>query len=79
VSDHVPIVARSTLLAAAAKALDEETSQLLADCEARESRLTEWERGFVQSLRERVDAGRGLSTKQAEMLDEIWERATARG
>ena len=33
---------------------DEEYLQLVDDCEARESRLTDWERGFVASIRERL-------------------------
>ena len=43
--------------------------QMIADCEARESRLSEWESEFIQSLRERIDAGRSLTDKQAETLD----------
>ncbi len=53
--------------------------QMVADCEARESRLTEWEADFIQSLRERIDAGRGLTDRQAEMLDRVWTRATHKG
>ncbi|NNM65942.1 MAG: hypothetical protein HKL99_15285 [Burkholderiales bacterium] len=52
---------------------------LVRDCELRESRLTEWERGFVESIRTRLDAGAGLTMKQTETLDGIWERITARG
>lgn len=53
--------------------------QMVADCEARESRLTEWESEFIQSLRERIDAGRSLTDKQAETLDRVWTRATHKG
>ena len=53
--------------------------QMVADCEARESRLTEWEADFIQSLRERIDAGRGVTDRQAEMLDRVWTRATSKG
>lgn len=52
---------------------------LLDDCEKREARLTDWERGFVDSLREQIAAGRRPTTKQIDTLDNIWERATARG
>ena len=52
---------------------------LVEDCEARESRLTDWERDFVDSVRRQLEAGRALSKKQADTLDEIWESATARG
>lgn len=52
---------------------------LLDDCEQRESRLTDWERGFVDSLRKQIEAGRRPSAKQIDALDNVWERATARG
>ena len=52
---------------------------LLADCEQRESRLTEWERDFVDSLRRHFEHDRCPSQKQIDTLDGIWERATARG
>lgn len=53
--------------------------QLLDDCEKREERLTDWERGFVDSLRRQIEQGRRPSVKQVETLDSIWERVTARG
>jgi hypothetical protein len=56
--------------------------QLIEDCEHRESRLTDWERTFIDDLRRSIELG-NRPTKgpngQAEKLDEIWERATAKG
>lgn len=52
---------------------------MLDDCEKREERLTDWERGFVDSLRRQIEQGRRPSAKQVETLDNCWERATARG
>jgi len=52
---------------------------MLDDCEKRESRLTDWERGFVDSLRSQLERDRRPSAKQTETLDNIWERATSRG
>lgn len=52
---------------------------LLDDCEEREARLTDWERGFVDSLRDQIAAGRRPTPKQIDTLDNIWERATKRG
>lgn len=52
---------------------------LLDDCEKREERLTDWERGFVDSLRSQIENGRRPSAKQIVVLDDVWERATARG
>lgn len=57
----------------------DEHLQLLHDCELRENRLTDWERGFVDSLHRQIEQGRRPSPKQIETLDTIWERATAQG
>lgn len=56
-----------------------EYQQLIDDCEARESRLTDWDRDFIDSIKLRLSSGTPLSPKQIEKLDEIWERATSRG
>lgn len=57
----------------------DEYMTLVDDCEQRESRLTEWEAGFVDSIKKRLEAAIPLSTKQVETLDKIWERVTAKG
>jgi len=53
--------------------------QMVADCEAREARLSDWERGFVDSIGTHLGAGRTLTEKQADTLEAIWNRATERG
>jgi hypothetical protein len=53
--------------------------QLIDDCEKRESRLTDWERTFIDSIKAQLERGRALTPNQTDTLDEIWERATARG
>jgi hypothetical protein len=60
-------------------AWSDEYLRMIADCEARESRLTDWERTFIDSIKARIDRGQVLTPKQTETLDAIWERATARG
>ncbi len=52
---------------------------MIDDCESRESRLTEWEVGFCDSLRKQIEAGKMPTPKQIESLNKVWERATARG
>ena len=52
----------------------DEIEQMLADCEARESRLTDWERGFIDSIRNSFDVGRGLTEKQDDALERIWNK-----
>lgn len=56
-----------------------EHAQMIEDCEARESRLSDWERQFIDSIGEQISAGRSLSPKQAEILDRIWDKATTKG
>ena len=53
--------------------------QQIEDCERRESRLTEWEASFIDSLRAQIEKGVRPSYKQLDTLDRIWDRATARG
>ncbi len=56
-----------------------EIDQMLKDCETRESRLTDWERTFIDSLRNWVDGGCGVTKRQQGTLEAIWEKATAKG
>ena len=53
--------------------------QQVEDCEKRESRLTDWERTFVDSIRSQIEQGLRPTQKQIEMLDRVWEHATLRG
>ena len=57
----------------------DEHLQMVTDCEARESRLSEWEAGFIDSIRRQLARGRALTERQAETLDRIWNKATERG
>lgn len=54
----------------------EDHQQMVQDCENRESKLTDWERTFIDYISAQLADGRRLSEKQAERLDEIWERLT---
>lgn len=54
----------------------DEHLQMVDDCENRESKLTDWERSFVDSIKDQLGRSRALSDKQAETLDRIWERVT---
>ncbi len=57
----------------------DEWLDMIDDCEDRESQLSEWEAGFIDSIREWVEKGRSLSPKQDEALTRIWDRVTSRG
>ena len=59
--------------------MSDETETMLDDIEVREDQLSDWERGFIDSLRERVDNQRSLTEKQEDVLDRIWNRVTEKG
>ncbi len=56
-----------------------EQAQMIEDCELRESRLSNWEANFIDSISRQLAEGRNLTLNQSNTLDEIWERATAKG
>lgn len=57
----------------------DEYLEMINDCEDRESRLNEWECGFIESIRERIENNWPLSAKQIEKLVAIWDNATEKG
>lgn len=57
----------------------DEYMQLVNDCEQRESRLTEWEATFIDSIKDQLGRARPLSAKQIETLEKVWDRATSKG
>lgn len=54
----------------------DEYLQMVEDCTNRESKLSEWEVGFIDSITHRIEDGKILTAKQIEKLDAIWERVT---
>ena len=54
----------------------EDHSQMITDCENRESKLSDWERSFIDSISMQMSSGGWLTEKQSETLDKIWERVT---
>lgn len=57
----------------------DEILQMIQDCESRESKLTDWERGFIESIQSQLAKGKSLSPKQDEKLSSIWEKITEDG
>jgi hypothetical protein len=57
----------------------DECRTMIGDCMARESKLTDWERQFIDSIESWIDKGQMISLKQNFLLEEIWERVTAPG
>lgn len=36
--------------------------------------LTPWESEFIESIKDRMEGGRGLTSNQADCLSKIWDR-----
>ena len=54
-----------------------EQEQMIEDCQQRESRLSDWERKFIDDIDQRLGVGgESLSEKQADKLESIWDRVT---
>ena len=56
-----------------------ERKTLVADWEDRVGRRSDWVRQFIDSLSRQLAAGRALTQKQSDTLDDVWERVTAKG
>lgn len=54
----------------------EEVTAQIEDCEKRESKLSDWERQFIDSVSLQRSKGKSLTRKQLQTLDDIWERIT---
>lgn len=57
----------------------EDCEQMIQDCEKRETRMTDWEQEFCDSLSQQIGCGRSLSVKQMDVLGRIWDKVTAKG
>lgn len=55
---------------------EEEILQMIEDCENRESKLSEWEQGFIESISVQLGRGGSLTSKQKDKLEAIWNRIT---
>lgn len=42
-------------------------------------RLSDWEMGFMESIRSRIDSGQGLTDGQRTKLDQIFEKVSNQG
>lgn len=59
------------------KAWQQEYISMIEDCMDNDSRLTDWERKFLDSLLDRLDGDdQYLTTGQIEKLEQIYEKVT---
>lgn len=57
----------------------EDHHEMIEDCLDRESRMSDWEEEFIESLEEWLANGKTLTERQAEKLEDVWERVTKNG
>lgn len=50
--------------------------KMVEDCENRESMLSEWEAGFIESVGNQLAEQQRISPKQIETLEKIWDKVT---
>jgi hypothetical protein len=55
---------------------EEDIEQMLSTCAEHGSRLTEWERGFVESLTDQFEEKTTISEKQLVTLEKIYAAKT---
>jgi hypothetical protein len=56
---------------------DKSRAEYLIAClreELNDPKFSDWERGFIASVARQVDQGRGLSPKQRQILERIWDK-----
>lgn len=56
--------------------MSEDIAQMIEDCEARDSKLSEWEQKFIDSIGRQLAKNGSLSQTQLERLEQIWEKVT---
>ena len=52
----------------------EATLKQLHDVQQHGLNLTEWEENFLESIDDQLSSDKGISTRQQEILKEIWEK-----
>ena len=55
---------------------NDEVPQIITDCENRESKLSDWERTFIDSVKTQTTNGRALTEAQKSRLEVIWDKVT---
>ncbi len=55
----------------------EEALQLIEDCKNRYQKLSVWDSEFIEALSEQISMTNGLSQKQMQVLEKIWEKVTS--
>lgn len=54
----------------------DDTEQMIQDCQNWQTKMNEWEQGFVQSIDEQYTKKGFLSAAQMDKLENIWQKVT---
>jgi len=54
----------------------EDHPQMVLDCWNRKTKLSEWERNFIENVSAQLARKQPLRPAQIEVLDELWEKVT---
>ena len=54
----------------------DDIESMIEDCMRRESKLSNWEREFIQSIDEWFRENESLTERQEEILTKIWDKLT---
>lgn len=54
---------------------NEEVAQMIADCQKRRAKMSEWERDFMQVISKK--SADKLTEKQIDRLNLIWDKVTS--
>lgn len=54
----------------------DETELMIQDCQNWESKLNDWEKGFIQGVDEQYGKKAYLSPTQLDKLEAIWQKVT---
>jgi hypothetical protein len=52
----------------------EDVTSMIQYCEEHESKMTNWERNFIDSIQDQFGRGNSLSGKQVVTLNKIWSK-----
>jgi hypothetical protein len=54
----------------------DDINQMIDDCEARDTKMSEWEQNFISDISKVLSDGKALTIRQEAKLEMIWERVT---
>ena len=57
----------------------QEQIPMIEDCENRDTKMNDWQCGFIDSISIKMADGKGLTVNEINKLNETWEMVTENG